>query len=1739
LGGSDEYVFNATAGTAISLMIAPRELVFDANSSITITTYTGYLTPNGCCSLSHALNGSGIQSGYNSVTNPFVVETAISPPSGLGSVASARASVVRTPTTIGVELDSATAESPFLLNPMPWYGTTSHVSVIGSFPLRERDGSLGAGIVTGSRTQGYYSPGPAEWNHIEFSSSSLVHPHYENWRSGSYPQLNEQISTYTGGTASASLSFGLSNGTADLAVTNGAGQPLTGLLTSCAGTQFVAPYSGQYRVRVTNPHHSDGVNYTVWMQSPLTLAGDSSIDEGEAGAFSVSNLPPLTSSDAIRWDFGDGTFELTGSDGVSHAFADNGAYTVTPSLLRDGQAPCALGSMPVNVWNTSPIITDAGGPDQVVVGVPYIPFVSFDDAGAADTHTITWDFGDGTVEQFDAATQPEGLQPQHEYAATGAYEVRVTVVDDDGGSDSRVLTVTVVAASVLPEGKPILDFAKQLGGPGFDNAYDMVTDGAGNVYIAGECAWGADFDPGPNTRFACASLNSTATDGFVAKYSPDGELVWVSALLMSNGVGYFESLTLDSSGNVYAVGGFNGVIQDFYVSTSAAFDALLVKYDANGNQIWLQHYGADNSALATGVVTDEQGNVYFGGTLSGAADFDFGAGTSLLTGSSQGSGYTVKLDPNGELLWANAVTSDSWATVTDLARSPTGGVLVAGSAAGTTDFDPGVGMQELTAPPSGSLGYVLHLNQVGALSWVAVLNGGNAEITGIAVDAAGSILATGSFSGTVDFDPGAGLHELTHDRGSVFVWKLDSGGGLTWARTVEGGGDSFGMEITVDLAGNAYTTGWSYSPQLGTGGFGRVDMDPGTGTFYLDSGLDGFGNAAGLVWKLDNDGNFAWARAFPTASYGIAVDDANRIYIAPGFEGPPADYDPGPQGHLLLSNGDEDIALIRLSQEVVLDPVAFAFAIQLGGLGFDAAYDMVHDAAGNIYMAGECRAGVDFDPGPGTRFACASLNSTATDGFVAKYSTDGELIWVSALIMSHGVGYFESLTLDSSGNVYAAGGFQGVIQDFYVSTSTAFDALLVKYDANGNQVWLQHYGADDNAQATAVATDEQGNVYFGGLLAGTADFDFGAGTSLLSGSSQGSGFTAKLDSSGNLLWAEALTGDSWFSVTDLARSPTGGVLVAGSAAGTTDFDPGVGMHELTAPPSGSLGYVLHLNQAGELSWVRALDAVLIADIAVDPAGNILTTGSFAGIIDFDPGAGVFELSQDRTSAFVLKLSAGGDFAWARTVEGGGDSFGEGIAVDLAANVYVVGAPRNPLLNPLAVGRVDMDPGPGTFYLDSSVDSSGNTNGFIWKLDSAGNFAWARALPTKSLAITVDEENHVFVAPGFEGPPADYDPGPQGHLLLSNGDEDIALIRLSQGITLNVQADTIAANLQELVTVLQNTAPAPPPIILPVTTETAVAAIAAVQSLPPNTGDFVVEIVLKLADGDYAGETVVVPAGVRLVINGTGGSVTFVGASPAFIVDGGEVVITSVHFANTTDAATIVVRSGSLVLRNSVIAETTGGTQAAILVLGGSANLGTPANPGHNTLEVWAGGELIRNLTNEFISAIGNRFVVDGVDQTDGDYLESLIYHQYDAEEAGIVDYLSNEAPTLANAIADVTVDEDAADSVLDLSATFADVDILTSDDSLTLLIADNTNTGVVTATLVGTTLTLDYAADQYGSATITVRATDASGEHVETSFDVTVSPVNDAPTLAVSMASIIVDEDRRTRCSTCRPRSPM
>jgi hypothetical protein len=149
--------------------------------------------------------------------------------------------------------------------------------------------------------------------------------------------------------------------------------------------------------------------------------------------------------------------------------------------------------------------------------------------------------------------------------------------------------------------------------------------------------------------------------------------------------------------------------------------------------------------------------------------------------------------------------------------------------------------------------------------------------------------------------------------------------------------------------------------------------------------------------------------------------------------------------------------------------------------------------------------------------------------------------------------------------------------------------------------------------------------------------------------------------------------------------------------------------------------------------------------------------------------------------------------------------------------------------------------------------------------------------------------------------------------------------------------------------------------------------------PTNLGPSVtaVSVYLNLATGNYTSQTLQIPSGMTLYINGVPGT-TIDPASPAFTLTSGNVVVSNVTFVTTGDAPTILVTGGSLTLRNCVVQESTGFSDSAISVTGGTVDLGTAASPGGNTINLNGSGTFANNTTSTPIAAVGDTFTVNGL-----------------------------------------------------------------------------------------------------------------------------------------------------------------
>jgi len=438
-----------------------------------------------------------------------------------------------------------------------------------------------------------------------------------------------------------------------------------------------------------------------------------------------------------------------------------------------------------------------------------------------------------------------------------------------------------------------------------------------------------------------------------------------------------------------------------------------------------------------------------------------------------------------------------------------------------------------------------------------------AEPASIALDMAGNVYTTGYFGGTVDFDPGPGIYNLsTSSASQVFILKLDPLGNFVWAKSFDGWGSSMGRSITVDGTGNIYTTG-SYH--------GQIDFDPDTSVFYLNYL---YGGSSLFICKLDPLGNFVWIKNAAGDSAGvqpasITTDGLGNIYTTGYFSGM-ADFDPDTTVQNLTAAGESDIFILKLHTDGRLDWVR-----GMGGPGYDQANSVTVDSSQNVYMTGSFSGTADFNPF-GT--PCILSSSGGSDSFISKLDSSGDFLWAKGI----GDVYFDfgnSIVSDHTGNVYSVGFFVGNVDfdpgpDSTILTSAGCGApYILKLDSAGNFVWVKSEISSTTFKATSIALDASDYPYITGYFDGTVDSDLDSGVYYLSGASDL--FILKLNPSGNFVWARSMGGPGYESGNAIAVDAANNIYTVGDFSGTVDFDPGTGTADVASQPGAITSCFIH------------------------------------------------------------------------------------------------------------------------------------------------------------------------------------------------------------------------------------------------------------------------------------------------------------------------------------------------------------------------------------------------------------------------------------------------------------------------------------------------------------------------------------------------------------------------------------
>ncbi len=362
--------------------------------------------------------------------------------------------------------------------------------------------------------------------------------------------------------------------------------------------------------------------------------------------------------------------------------------------------------------------------------------------------------------------------------------------------------------------------AKRGGGTSVDQGKKILTDAAGNVYIAGTF--------GSSAAFVSTTLTSFGgRDIFIAKYNSLGNLQWIQQIggTLDEEVG---GIGVDSVGNIYISGAFRILAffgAQMYNSTGEA-DVFLAKYNSTGTLQWVQTGGGFFDDIASGLYTDRSGNCFVTGSFQGLANFQ---SNNLLSNGGEDI-FISKYDNGGVIRWIRQAGGPSPDLGTAICTDITEHTYVTGTFQNTAVF----GTNNLTSAGNNDI-FVAKYDRYGTLVWAQASGGtGDDKPNALKSDYTGNICLTGYFTGTATF----GGSPLTSAGGKdIFLTKLNDAGTSLFASGAGGSGD----DVAYDLALNDVDNWWISGSFSGSAAFGTHSLQSAGGTDIFMARADATG----------------------------------------------------------------------------------------------------------------------------------------------------------------------------------------------------------------------------------------------------------------------------------------------------------------------------------------------------------------------------------------------------------------------------------------------------------------------------------------------------------------------------------------------------------------------------------------------------------------------------------------------------------------------------------------------------------------------------------------------------------------------------------------------------------------------------------------------------------------------------------------------------------------------------------
>lgn len=441
---------------------------------------------------------------------------------------------------------------------------------------------------------------------------------------------------------------------------------------------------------------------------------------------------------------------------------------------------------------------------------------------------------------------------------------------------------------------PVMDWSVQCGNSSSDKALDVQVDNSGNVYACGYF--------NNSGTFGSIQLNPGlwSKETFLTKIDSNGTFLWAKT-----GGGYFDDralgLVIDPFGDIIITGTYwsNSTFGPYTLNGSADH-VFVVKYDANGNEIWARTGGGQGDDHGYDMVCNPQGDIFITGYLSthygpAVCNSSFGSLPSITYSDSIA--FVARMSSSGTWQWLRTFGGCDEQRDNDIVLDSAGNVYVVGGFYGTKQFE----TQTLSSTSGSRDIFVIKYDENGNFLWVKTTGSAyDDRANGITIDTDQSLYITGEFRDEVAF----GTDTINNHGGpngrDIFVAKMDTAGNWIWAkRAGSNSGDEAGRAITINEKHNIYVAGNC----KGTVHFGN-DTTFSTAPDSVQAFLAAIDTTGDWIWALQCGGDNE------DRAYGVTADSSCRVFFCGYFDAPNFNY--GTQN--LTTYGRKDCFVARVNE---------------------------------------------------------------------------------------------------------------------------------------------------------------------------------------------------------------------------------------------------------------------------------------------------------------------------------------------------------------------------------------------------------------------------------------------------------------------------------------------------------------------------------------------------------------------------------------------------------------------------------------------------------------------------------------------------------------------------------------------------------------------------------------------------------------------------------------------------------